>query len=114
MKKADGSHKFCIDYRKLNELTIKNKYPLPRIEDMLDQLSKAKVFCQLDLATDFHQLRVAEDSIPLTAFRTRYRSYEWLVMPFGLRMRQVIPLTLGIEYSEIISISLCGSSSMIS
>ena len=84
MKKSDGTLRLCIDYRKLNELTIRNRYPLPRIDDMFDLLSGAKVFSQLDLATGFHQLRVAEDSIPLTAFRTRYGSFEWLVMPFGL------------------------------
>lgn len=84
VKKPDGTLKLCIDYRKLNELIIKNRYPLPRIDDMFDQLSGAKLFSQLDLATGFHQLRVAEDSIPLTAFHTHYGSYEWLVMPFGL------------------------------
>ena len=84
VKKPDGTLRLCIDYRKLNELTIKNRYPLPRIDDMFVQLSGAKLFSQVDLATEFHQLRVAEDSIPLTAFRTRCGSYEWLVMPFGL------------------------------
>jgi len=84
VKKSDGTLRLCIDYRKLNELTIRNRYPLPRIDDMFDLLSGAKVFSQLDLATGFHQLRVAEDSLPLTAFRTRYGSFEWLVMPFGL------------------------------
>lgn len=84
VKKADGSLRLCIDYRKLNELTIKNKYPIPRIDDMFNQMSGAKVLSQLDLATSFHQLRIAEDSIPLTAFRVRYGSYEWLVMSFGL------------------------------
>src|SRR5574338_1126865 len=68
----------------LNDLTIKNKYPLPRIDDLFDQLSGARVFSQLNLATGFHQFRIAEDSIPLTSFHTRYGSYEWLVMPFGL------------------------------
>jgi len=84
VKKSDGTLRLCVDYRKLNDLTIKNKYPLPRIDDLFDQLSGARVFSQLDLATGFHQLRIAEDSIPLTSFRTRYGSYEWLVMPFGL------------------------------
>lgn len=72
----------CIDYRKLNQKTIKNRHPLPRVDDLFDQLSGAKVFSQLDFATGFHQLRVAENSIPLTAFRTRYGSYEWLKMMF--------------------------------
>lgn len=84
MKKSDGTLRLCVDYRKLNDLTIKNKYPLPWIDDLFDQLSGARVFSQLDLATGFHQLRIAEDSIPLTSFHTRYGSYEWLVIPFGL------------------------------
>ncbi|MDQ4222764.1 reverse transcriptase family protein, partial [Pseudomonas aeruginosa] len=71
VKKSDGTLRLCVDYRKLNDLTIKNKYPLPRIDDLFDQLSGARVFSQLDLATGFHQLRIAEDSIPLTSFRTR-------------------------------------------
>ena len=74
----------CVDYRELNKLTLKNKYPLPRIDDLFDQLSGAKVFSQMDLATGFHQLRVAKDSVPVTVFRTPSRFYEWLVMPFGL------------------------------
>jgi hypothetical protein len=83
-KKPNGSLRLCIDYRKLNERTIKNQYPLHRIDDLFNRLSGTKVFSQLDLATGFHQLRVAEDSIPLTAFETRYGSYEWLIMSFGL------------------------------
>ena len=72
VKKSDSTLRLCVDYRKLNELTIKNKYPLPRIDDLFDQLSGAKVFSQLDLATAFHQLCIIEDSIPLTSFHTRY------------------------------------------
>ena len=74
----------CIDYRELNKLTIKNKYPLPRIDDLLDQLRGALWFSNIDLRTGFHQLGVEEKSIPLTVFQTRYGSYEFLVMPFGL------------------------------
>ena len=84
VKKSDGTLRLCVDYRKLNDLTIKNKYPLPRIVDLFDQLSGARFFSQLDLATGFHQLPIAEDNIPLTSFRTHYGSYEWLVMTFGL------------------------------
>src|SRR5574338_1427082 len=68
--KADGSLRLCVDYQALNKLTKKNRYPLPRIDDLFDQLIGAKVISQLDLATGFHQLRVAEDSIDNTVFRT--------------------------------------------
>ena len=84
--KADGNSldRLCVDYRELNKVSRKNKYPLPRINDLFDQLNGARVFSQLDLATGFHQLRVAAESVPKTAFRTPSGFYEWLVMPFGL------------------------------
>lgn len=78
--KSDGSLRMSVDYRELNKLTHKNRYLMPHINDMLDQLHGAKVFSQLDLASGFHQLRIAEDSIPKTAFRTEDGFYEWLVM----------------------------------
>ena len=74
----------CVDYRSLNEVTIKNKYPLPRIEDLFDQLKGACVFSKIDLRSDYHQLRIRPSDIPKTAFTTRYELYDYTVMSFGL------------------------------
>ncbi|GJX50255.1 putative reverse transcriptase domain-containing protein [Tanacetum coccineum] len=74
----------CIVYRELNKLTVKNRYPLPRINDLFDQLQGSSVYSKIDLRSDYHQLRVREEDIPKTAFRTRYGHYEFQVMPFGL------------------------------
>ncbi|GKC79063.1 putative nucleotidyltransferase, ribonuclease H [Tanacetum coccineum] len=83
-KKKIGSFRMCIDYKELNKLTIKNRYPLPRIDDLFDQLQGSQYFSKIDLQSGYHQLRVHENDIPKTAFRTRYGHFEFTVMPFGL------------------------------
>ncbi|GJY40110.1 putative nucleotidyltransferase, ribonuclease H [Tanacetum coccineum] len=84
VKKKDGSFHMCIDYHELNKLTIKNCYPLPRIDDFFDQLQGARYFSKIDLRSGYHQLRVQDDDISKTAFRTRYGHFKFTVMPFGL------------------------------
>ncbi|GKC17832.1 putative reverse transcriptase domain-containing protein [Tanacetum coccineum] len=84
VKKKDGSFRMCIDYRELNKLTVKNHYPLPRIDDLSDQLQGLSVYSKIDLQSGYHQLHIKEEDIPITAFRTRYGHFEFQVMPFGL------------------------------
>jgi hypothetical protein len=84
VEKNDGTKRMCIDYRSLNEVTIKNKYPLPRIEDLFNQLRGASVFSKIDLRSGFHQLRIRPSDIPKTTFITKYGLYEFTIMSFGL------------------------------
>ena len=84
VEKKDGSLRMVVDYHALNEVTIKNKYPLPMINDLFDQLQGAKVFSKIDLRSVYHQLKIREKNIPKIAFTTRYGLYEYTVMSFGL------------------------------
>jgi hypothetical protein len=84
VKKKDQSLRLCVDYRPLNAVTIKNKYPLPRINILFDQLAGAKVFSKVDLRSCYHQIKILPDDVLKTAFSTRYGSYEYLVMSLGL------------------------------
>nr|GFA67508.1 putative reverse transcriptase domain-containing protein [Tanacetum cinerariifolium] len=84
IKKKDGSFRMCIDYRELNKLAVKNRYPLPRIDDLFDQLQGSSVYSKIDLRSGYHQLRVREEDVPKTTFRTRYGRFEFQVMSFEL------------------------------
>ncbi|TYK11555.1 ty3-gypsy retrotransposon protein [Cucumis melo var. makuwa] len=84
VKKKDGTMRLCIDYRELNKVTVKNRYPFPRIDDLFDQLQGVTVFSKIDLRSGYHQLRIKDGDVPKTAFRSRYRHYEFIVMSFGL------------------------------
>ena len=84
VKKNYGTMRMCIDYRRLNKVTIKNRYPLPIIDDLFDQLQGASHFSKIDLQSGYHQLKIRREDIPKTAFRTRYSHYEFLVLPVGL------------------------------
>jgi hypothetical protein len=84
IEKKDRTQQMCVDYWSLNEVTIKNKYPLPRVEDLFDQVKGASIFSKIDLRSGYHQLKIWELDIPKNAFRTQYGLYEYTVMSFGL------------------------------
>jgi hypothetical protein len=84
VQKKEGSRGMCVDYRSLNDATVKNKYPLPHIEDLFDQMRGARVFSKIDLRSDYHQMKIRPSDIPKTNFSTRYGLYEFTVMSFGL------------------------------
>jgi hypothetical protein len=84
VKKKDGTLRLCIDFRQLNKVIVKNKYSLPRIDDLFDQLKDVKIFSKIDLRSGYHQVRIKEEDISKTAFMTMYGHYEFTVVPFGL------------------------------
>lgn len=94
VRKWDGTLRLCIDYRGLNRFTIKNKYPIIRIDDLFDQLQGVQVFSKIYMRSDYHRIKIKTEDIPKTTFRTRYGHYEFLVMPFGLTNTPVIFIDL--------------------
>ena len=94
VKKKDGTLRLCIDFRQLNKVYVKNKYPLPRIDDLFDQLKDAKIFSKIDLRLGYHQVRIKEEDINKITFRTRYGHYEFTMVSFGLSNAQVIFMCL--------------------
>ena len=92
VKNKDGTLRLCTDYRQLNKVTVKNKYPLPRIDDLFDQMRGAKVFSKIDLRSSYQQVRIKDEDIHKTAFRTRYGHYEFVVVPFSLTNTPAIHL----------------------
>jgi hypothetical protein len=94
VNKKAGTLRLCIDFRKLNKVTVKNKYPLPRIDDLFDQLKGAKIFSKIDLRSRYHQVRIKDEDIRKTTFRTRYGHYKFIVVPFGLSNTPVVFMCL--------------------
>jgi hypothetical protein len=94
VKKKDGSLRLCIDYRDLNHATMKNRYPMLRIDDIFDHMEGATVFSKIDLRLGYHQLRIKEGDIPKTAFQNRFGHYKFVVVPFGLTNAPVVFMSL--------------------
>jgi hypothetical protein len=94
VKNKDGTLRLCIDFRQLNKVTVKNKYPLPRIDDLFDQLKDAKIFSKIDIRSEYHQVRIKEEAIRNSSFRTRYVHYEFTIVPFGLSNAPVVFMCL--------------------
>jgi hypothetical protein len=94
VKKKDGTLRLCIDFRQLNKVTVKNKYPLPRIDDLFDQLKDEKIFSKIDLRSGYHQVRIKYEYINKTSFQTRYGHYEFTVVPFGLSNAPIVFMCL--------------------
>jgi hypothetical protein len=94
VKKKDGTLRLCIDFRKMNKYTIKKKYPLPRIDDLFDQLRGENIFSKIDLRAIYHKVRIKEEDIHKTSFRTRYGHYEFVVVPFRLTNAPVVFMCL--------------------
>jgi hypothetical protein len=117
VKKKDGTLRLCIDLSQLNKVTVKNKYPLPRIDDLFDQLKDAKIFSKISLKSGYHQVRIKGEDINKTAFKTRYGHYEFTVVPFGLSNAPDVFMCLmnGVlrEYLDNLSLSFWMTSSCI-
>jgi hypothetical protein len=94
VNKKDGRLRLCTNFRQLNKVTVKNKYPLPRIDDLFDQLKNVKIFSKIDLRSGYHQVRIKDEDIGKTAFRTRYGHYEFTVVPFGLSNAPIVFMCL--------------------
>jgi hypothetical protein len=94
VKKKDGTLRLCTDFRQLNKVTVKNKYPLPRIDDLFEQLKDAKIFSKIDLRSRYHQVRIKDEDISKTAFSIRYGHYEFTVVSFGLSNTPVVFMCL--------------------
>jgi hypothetical protein len=114
VEKKDGTQRMCVDYRLLNDVTTKNKYPLPRIDDLFDQMRGAKVFSKIDLRFGYHQMKSTLSDIPKTAFTTRYGLYEYTVMSFGLTNAPAYFMYLRTKFLWSTWISLLWCSLMIS